>query len=132
MTLSNLNLQTWPSNDINGNNFYLRLDAQMGKRLCKLSRNDIAQSLSNIQQLVKQPRYLCRSCARSSSEAQWLCSPESLPVSIPLTKSNTQDRDRKNASNKQKAIMKKLKKLVKKQNKLQTKKANLELKFNKK
>jgi hypothetical protein len=118
----------------------------MGKRLCKLSRNEITQSLANIHQLVKQPLYLCRSCARSSSEQQWLCHPEPLPViekrqklrSLPIVdisgraiSASEKQMAKGKMSKKNNALVKKLKKLAKKQKKILLKQANIESKLKK-
>jgi hypothetical protein len=118
----------------------------MSKRLCKLSRNEITQSLTNIHQLVKQPLYLCRSCARSSSERQWLCNPEPLPavekrqklrpILIVDTSGKSISAQEKHMvkgkmSKKSNALVKKLKKLAKKQEKILHKRAYIESKLRK-
>ncbi|EGU37346.1 hypothetical protein VII00023_18604 [Vibrio ichthyoenteri ATCC 700023] len=51
----------------------------MTKRLCKLNRTDIAAHLGDIHRLVTAPKYLCRSCARSSSDSSVLCKPAAIP-----------------------------------------------------
>lgn len=51
----------------------------MTKRLCKYNRVEIADNLNVIHSLVLQPKFLCRSCARSSSDKQSLCKPTAVP-----------------------------------------------------
>lgn len=51
----------------------------MTKRLCKYNRVEIADNLGAIHGLVLQPKFLCRSCARSSSDKQSLCKPAAVP-----------------------------------------------------
>lgn len=51
----------------------------MARRLCKLDRRDIAASLGDIYSLVTEPKYLCRSCARSSADKEVLCKPAAIP-----------------------------------------------------
>jgi hypothetical protein len=51
----------------------------MAKRLCKMSRKQIAESLGDIHRLVVAPKFVCRSCARSSSSKDTLCKPAAIP-----------------------------------------------------
>lgn len=51
----------------------------MTKRLCKYNRNDIVDNLGTIHHLVIEPKFLCRSCARSSSSKESLCKPTAIP-----------------------------------------------------
>jgi septal ring factor EnvC (AmiA/AmiB activator) len=91
----------------------------MAKRLCKFNRHDIAANLGTIHSLVKQPRYLCRACARTSAESSALCKPESIPV-LPeaVTSGATTEVVISKAKEKKKSL-KKLKKAAKKQKKLE-------------
>lgn len=61
----------------------------MTKRLCKLSRVEIAEQLNDIHRLVVQPRFVCHSCARSAQDSERLCKPVEIPRFIesitPLT-----------------------------------------------
>lgn len=50
----------------------------MAKRLCKLSRKQVAHSLGEIEKLVVEPKFVCRSCARASHSKQHLCKPASI------------------------------------------------------
>lgn len=50
----------------------------MAKRLCKLSRKQVAHSLGEIEKLVAEPKFVCRSCARASHSKQHLCKPASI------------------------------------------------------
>jgi hypothetical protein len=49
------------------------------KRLCKLNRRDISDNLGAIHRLVAEPKFLCRSCSRSSADKSTLCKPEAIP-----------------------------------------------------
>lgn len=51
----------------------------MAKRLCKMNRKQIAENLGDIHRLVVEPKYVCRSCARSSSDNSSLCKPAAIP-----------------------------------------------------
>ncbi|WP_045409222.1 hypothetical protein [Vibrio jasicida] len=51
----------------------------MAKRLCKMSRKQIAESLGDIHRLVVAPKFVCRSCARSSASKDSLCKPAAIP-----------------------------------------------------
>ncbi|MGG5574313.1 hypothetical protein [Vibrio diazotrophicus] len=109
----------------------------MAQRLCKLSRHDITASLSDIHRIVAAPKYLCRSCARSSSDKKRLCKPQAFSVNAPVAKeSATFDKSSKAALKvakktlkAQKKYQKKLEKVLKKQRKLAKKQQALQLKF---
>ncbi|USD60515.1 hypothetical protein J4N45_00290 [Vibrio sp. SCSIO 43140] len=49
------------------------------KRLCKLNRRDISDNLGAIHSLVAEPKFLCRSCSRSSADKSTLCKPAAIP-----------------------------------------------------
>ncbi|WP_117235564.1 hypothetical protein [Vibrio maerlii] len=51
----------------------------MTKRFCKLNRRDIAANLGEIHRLVSEPKFVCRSCARSSASKSSLCKPSAIP-----------------------------------------------------
>ncbi|MGR5207065.1 MULTISPECIES: hypothetical protein [Vibrio] len=51
----------------------------MAKRLCKMNRKQIAESLGDIHRLVVAPKFVCRSCARSSASKDTLCKPAAIP-----------------------------------------------------
>lgn len=51
----------------------------MTKSLCKMTRKQIADGLGDIHRLVAEPKFVCRSCARSSLEKEYLCKPTAIP-----------------------------------------------------
>ena len=51
----------------------------MAKRFCKLNRQDITEHLGEIHSLVTEPKFVCRSCARSSADQANLCKPTAIP-----------------------------------------------------
>ncbi|MFA0441125.1 hypothetical protein BCU70_15610 [Vibrio sp. 10N.286.49.C2] len=51
----------------------------MAKRLCKFNRHEISANLGDIHRLVAEPKFLCRSCSRSSSDRSTLCKPAAIP-----------------------------------------------------
>lgn len=51
----------------------------MAKSLCKMNRKQIAENLGEIHRLVSDSKYVCRSCARSSSVKDTLCKPAAIP-----------------------------------------------------
>ena len=51
----------------------------MAKRFCKLNRRDITEHLGEIHSLVTEPKFVCRSCARSSADKDNLCKPAAIP-----------------------------------------------------
>lgn len=57
----------------------LSLGNGMAKRLCKMSRKQIAENLGDIHRLVVEPQFMCRSCARSSASKGSLCKPAAIP-----------------------------------------------------
>lgn len=107
----------------------------MAKRLCKFNRHDIAANLGTIHSLVKQPRYLCRACARTSADSSALCKPESIPfapeagISVGvadkvISKAKQKKKSLKKlnkAAKKQKKLEKQLKKLTRRQAKIEQK-----------
>lgn len=121
----------------------------MAKRLCKLRRHDIADSLGEISRLVSEPQYLCRSCARSSSEKSSLCKPLAISQEViaqeaalstdvevePVIKedavilSKKVLKKAKKETKKQKKYQKKLQKVLKKQKKMVKKHQELEKEF---
>ncbi|MBF4244784.1 hypothetical protein EA004_06980 [Vibrio anguillarum] len=127
------------------------IEAYMNKRLCKLNRHDITSQLGDIHQIVAAPKFLCRSCARSSSDKNTLCKPAAIPsVSTKLVsegkkqlRSGTSngmtdkgkkaakrsEKQNKKALKKQKKVLKKLEKVLKQQQKLLKKHPALQVKF---
>ncbi len=63
----------------------------MAKRFCKLNRRDITEHLGEIHSLVTQPKFVCRSCARSSADEANLCKPTAIP---PLGCQNKPDEEK--------------------------------------
>ncbi|MCM0150958.1 hypothetical protein [Photobacterium galatheae] len=63
----------------------------MSKSLCKYRRAEISAKAEVIGELVNQPRYLCRSCARAANGKGALCKPMHLPeasvLSLPVAAS---------------------------------------------
>lgn len=106
----------------------------MVKRLCKLSRHEIATSLSEIERLVAEPQFLCRACARVAGDKKSLCKPQamSLPapvatvVTLPAHESGVVSLLPKASLKKQRKFHKKLEKVLKKQRKLMKKQQLLE------
>ncbi len=124
----------------------------MSKRLCKLNRHDITAQLSDITRLVSAPKYICRSCARSSADKNTLCKPEALAVDTKLHdvslateiktepalqrvsfesahENNVDAKHLKKQAKKQKKYAKKLSKAISKQEKLLRKQQKIEAKF---
>ncbi|UXI01234.1 hypothetical protein [Photobacterium sp. TY1-4] len=58
----------------------------MAKSLCKYRRAEIADQFAVISRIVSEPKFVCRSCARSASEKGYLCKPSSLQLPKPITK----------------------------------------------
>lgn len=95
----------------------------MSKSLCKYRRTEIIEQIKAIQELVDQPRFLCKSCARVANKASSLCKPVELQGELQAgCKINSDElccpilvRKKEEVLNKKD---KKLKKLIKKQNKL--------------
>ena len=106
----------------------------MAKRLCKLSRHEIATSLSEIERLVAEPQFLCRACARVAGDKKSLCKPQamSLPapvatvVALPAHESGVVSLLPKASLKKQRQFHTKLDKVLKKQRKLMKKQQLLE------
>jgi hypothetical protein len=106
----------------------------MAVRLCKLSRSEIISSLGEIESLVRQPQFICRSCARSAQQANRLCKPTALtPIATKAlsgeNSASTMVVLGKKARKRQKKANKKLKKIIKKQTKLLKKAGKLNRRF---
>ena len=99
----------------------------MPTRLCKLSRGDIISSLGEVERVVSNSTFVCRSCARSANQANRLCKPFELGASKQaLTQESTSVKViklSKKQLKQQEKTNKKIKKMIKKQTKL-LKKAN--------
>ncbi len=50
------------------------------KTFCKWSRKDIEKRFDLLAELVDEPRFVCKKCARSSNDKKLLCKPAALPV----------------------------------------------------
>lgn len=121
----------------------------MAKRFCKLNRRDITEHLGEIHSLVTEPKFVCRSCARSSSDQANLCKPTAIPPidcqnkpaeeKVALKKAKLKKlvakasgdekaelKQAKKAAKKQEKYNKKLAKMIKKQQKLFKKSQKLE------
>ncbi len=48
------------------------------RSLCKLSKEDISDNLSDIVELIIEPKYLCMKCARAASNENMLCKPSKI------------------------------------------------------
>ena len=62
----------------------------MAKRFCKLNRRDITEHLGEIHRLVSEPKFVCRSCARSSADKANLCKPAAIPPASCQSKSDSE------------------------------------------
>ncbi len=51
----------------------------MAKSLCKLKKKDIEKKLHELADIVNNPRYICKDCARSANHKQFLCKAIKLP-----------------------------------------------------
>jgi len=55
----------------------------MAKTLCDWSKSDIDKHFDKLAELVREPRFGCRKCARSANTAKVLCKPRKLPAAAP-------------------------------------------------
>ena len=53
----------------------------MAKSLCKLKKKEIEKKLHELAHIVDKPRYICKDCARSAHDKNFLCKPIKLPLS---------------------------------------------------
>ena len=51
----------------------------MSKTLCDWSKSDIDKHFDKLSELVREPRFACRKCARSAHDSKSLCKPRALP-----------------------------------------------------
>ncbi|KNA53576.1 hypothetical protein VCV51_033291 [Vibrio cholerae V51] len=94
----------------------------VAKRLCKLSRHEIATSLSEIERLVAEPQFLCRACARVAGDKKSLCKPQAMSLPAPVATVVTLPAHESGVvSLLPKASLKKQRKLMKKQQLLEGK-----------
>ena len=52
----------------------------MAKNLCKWKKKDIEKNMHELAHVVNKPRYICKSCARSAHDKEFLCKPAKLPL----------------------------------------------------
>jgi hypothetical protein len=53
----------------------------MAKTLCDWSKSDIEKHLVKLAEMLREPKFVCRKCARSACDARVLCKPRKMPVS---------------------------------------------------
>jgi hypothetical protein len=53
-------------------------DSGYDKKICSLTSSGDQVDLKLIKQLVKDSRYVCRTCGRSAADSERLCSPETM------------------------------------------------------
>jgi len=51
------------------------------KSLCKLKKKEIEKNLHELAHIVDKPRYICKDCARSAHDKNYLCKAIKLPLS---------------------------------------------------
>ncbi len=56
----------------------------MPKSLCKWRRDDVVRQLSELTQIVAEPKFMCQRCARAAKTEQYLCHPLALSTSVAL------------------------------------------------
>lgn len=52
----------------------------MAKTLCDWSKRDIEKKADKLYELVRDPKFICRKCARVASQYQVLCKPKRMPA----------------------------------------------------
>ncbi|HEY5791902.1 MAG TPA: hypothetical protein VIS74_01300 [Chthoniobacterales bacterium] len=50
----------------------------MSKTLCDWSKSDIEKHFDKLCELVQEPRFVCRKCARSARSSKSLCKPQAI------------------------------------------------------
>ncbi|MBA6251206.1 MAG: hypothetical protein ACI9O3_000710 [Colwellia sp.] len=58
-------------------------EAFMAKALCKWKKKDIEKSLHELAHIVDKPRFICKDCARSAHDKNFLCKAITLPLNHP-------------------------------------------------
>ncbi len=53
----------------------------MARTLCDWKKRDLEKHPERLLELVRDPRYYCRKCARVANRSKVLCKPRKLPVS---------------------------------------------------
>jgi hypothetical protein len=48
------------------------------KTLCKYKKEKIEENLETLKKIVKDPKFICRKCARSAKDDKYLCKPATL------------------------------------------------------
>lgn len=51
----------------------------MARTLCEWKKSEIVDDLEELAEIVRDPRYVCRKCARSAHKDKHLCKPMPLP-----------------------------------------------------
>ena len=50
----------------------------MAKKLCAWKKDDIEGKKKKLVKMVREPRFLCRKCARAAADKSFLCKPEAI------------------------------------------------------
>ncbi len=53
------------------------------KKLCKLSKKDVAKHILEIAEIVKKPKFVCTECCRAANDKSHLCKPTKLRDEAP-------------------------------------------------
>ena len=51
----------------------------MSRTLCEWKKHEIAEETAALAKIVRDPRYVCRKCARAAHKEKHLCKPTPLP-----------------------------------------------------
>ncbi len=52
----------------------------MARTLCDWKKHEIHDDIEDLAKIVRDPRYVCRKCARSAHSDKHLCKPMALPT----------------------------------------------------
>jgi hypothetical protein len=64
----------------------------MAKTLCDWSKSKIERHAHKLLELVREPSFFCRKCARVANTSKVLCEPRRLPGTAPLRNAKGLDR----------------------------------------
>ncbi len=51
----------------------------MARTLCEWKKGEIIDDIDDLEKIVRDPRYVCRKCARAAHKDKYLCKPMTLP-----------------------------------------------------
>ena len=65
----------------------------MSRTLCEWKKHEIAEETVALAKIVRDPRFVCRKCARAAHKDKYLCKPMPLPEEAEVSQHDNDDDD---------------------------------------